>query len=127
VDTLDGIEHADLPSDIVLRVTTILDDAYPRIGLGYYNAGLASFNPPRDSYMALQNLENARRFLSDEAAQWNRLLFMLGTLYYNEDRIDDAYEILSTLRERAPNLPSPFTGTERIAFNNMMASIEGQR
>jgi len=128
VDSLENFDYSDLPPDIINRVTTIFEEANPRIGLGYYNAGLASFNPPRDSYMALNHLENARRFLTEDATQWNRLLFMLGTLYYNEDgRLEEAYETLSVLRERAPGLPSPFTGTERTAFNNMMTSIEGQR
>lgn len=126
VNTLEDFDHSDLPSDIIQRVTTIIDDAYPRIGTDYYNAGLSSFNAPRDSYMARQHLENARRFLREDSAQWNRLLFMLGTLYYDEDDLkDEAFAVLSELRQRAPNLPSPFTGTERTAFNNMMSSLEG--
>jgi tetratricopeptide (TPR) repeat protein len=126
-DTLAEITITDLPPDIIDRANTIIDEAHPRIGVGYYTAGRNSFNPPRDSYMALQHLENAHRFLTPEAAQWNRVLFMLGSLYYADDNFDDAYEMLSELRERAPNLPSPFTGTERQHFNNMIAGIEGQR
>jgi len=128
VEALHGITYSDLPPDIIDRANVIFDEVFPRLGLAYYNAGLASFNPPRDSYMALNQLENARLFLSEDATQWNRMLFMLGTLYYNEDgRLEEAYDTLSALRERVPGLPHPFTGTERTAFNNMMTSIEGQR
>ncbi|MCL1882756.1 MAG: hypothetical protein FWF81_03275 [Defluviitaleaceae bacterium] len=127
VDTLEGMDMSDLPHDIQQRLTDTINSAYPRLGLNYYNAGLSAFNAPRDAYMALVNLENAHRFMSQDVAQYNRLLFMLGVLYFDEDRFDEAYDILSILGERAPNLPSPFTGAERTLFSTMMNRIEEQR
>jgi cytochrome c-type biogenesis protein CcmH/NrfG len=126
VDLLDGFDSYGLPHDIRQRIVEIHEGAYPRLGLEYYNLGLAAFNAPRDSYMALVHLENAHRFLSDEATQYNRLLFMLGVLYYDDEqnRMEEAYAVLSALRERAPNLPHPFTGAERTLFNRMLNSLE---
>jgi len=126
VDMFDDFDRSDLPPDIEQRVDTIFDGVYPRLGIGYYDAGLAAFNAPRDSYMALVRLEDARRFLAEEATQWNRLLFMLGTLYHDEERFDEAYEALNELRERAPALPN-FTGGERTSFNNMINRLEERR
>jgi len=132
VDMLRDFDTTDLPHDIVQRIFTIFEGAYPRLGTEYYNEGLAAFNAPRDSHLAMVRLEDARRFLSDDATQWNRLLFMLGTLYEGEnDRHEEAYALLSELRERAPErdfsrLPG-FTGGERSAFNNMMSRLEDRR
>jgi tetratricopeptide (TPR) repeat protein len=132
VDMLDGFDGSDLPPDIIQMLDNIAEGAHPRLGVSYYNLGLASFNAnPRDSFMALNHLENAQRFLTNEAAQWNRMLFMLGTLYLDEENFDDAYEVLDELRERAPGLPSGapsnFSGAERTAFNNMIARLEERR
>lgn len=127
VNMFDDFDRENLLHDTEQRIDAIFDGAYPRLGLGYYNAGLASFNPPRDSYMALVHLENARRFLNEDDAQWDRMLFMLGVLYYDAGGIEAADEVLSELYERNPNLPHPFTGTERTLFGNMLVSIEAQR
>ncbi|MCL1845215.1 MAG: hypothetical protein FWF77_04865 [Defluviitaleaceae bacterium] len=116
----------DLPSDIQDLAQEILTEAYPRLGADYYAAGLAAFNAnPRDSHMALIHLENAQRFLDEESAQWNRMLFMLGNLYFDEGRLEEANGVLTELYEHAPGLPSPFTGAERTRFGNMMAELEG--
>jgi tetratricopeptide (TPR) repeat protein len=130
VNLLDGFNRSALPPDILQRIDTILENAYPRLGVEYYNLGLASFNPPRDSHMALQHLEKAHRFLSEDATQWNRMLFMLGTLYYDDGaRMEDALEILTALDERTPGtgLSSPFTGAERTLFANMMSGLDSLR
>ncbi|MCL1863260.1 MAG: hypothetical protein FWF78_06825 [Defluviitaleaceae bacterium] len=127
VTILEGFDTAGLPPDIQQRVATILEGAYPQLATGYFNVGRNDFNPPRDSYMALVNLENALRFMDSESADYNRLLFMLGTLYYDESgRTDDAYDMLSALLERAPALPN-FTGGERTAISNMMTGLEARR
>ena len=120
-----------LNEDVLELVDIIFEEAYPRIGIGYYNSGLAAFSitPHRDSYRALRQLENARRFLSEDTEQWNRMLFMLGTLYLDleEPNYEEAEAVLTELYERSPGLPNQFTGTERIAFAGMMARIEGQQ
>jgi tetratricopeptide (TPR) repeat protein len=128
VDLLEGIDTTNLPHNILQRIDEILEGSYPRLGAEHYNEGLAAFNAPRDSHKAVIQLEYAHRFLNDNAVQWNRLLFMLGTLYYSDevDRKDDAYIILSELRERAPGLPN-FSGTERTSFNNMLSDLEARR
>ena len=122
-----GRDTADLPPDIVTRLNFIISEAYPVIGLEYYNQGLAAFNPPRDVHRAIVTLEEARYFLDEDVTQWNRMLFMLGVLYFEypeEARRREALEVLSELRERAPNLPHPFTGGERQRFNEMMSDLE---
>jgi len=131
VDILQSFSvYDDLPPDIRQRAETILEDSYPRLGLEYYNVGHSAFNAAtRDTYLALTSLENAHRYLTEEALVWNRLLFMLGTLYYDtneDDRSEDAYRFLNELRERAPsNLPG-FTGGERTAFNNMLRDLDAR-
>jgi tetratricopeptide (TPR) repeat protein len=134
VDSLrEDFDGSDLPPDIQELMEIIFESAEPRLGVNYYTLGLAAFNAnPRDSYMAVVHLRNAHRFLSDDANQWNRLLFMLGTLYFNEENFDAAYEMLDELRERAPNglpqgAPSNFSGAERTSFNNMINRLEEQR
>ncbi|MCL1878209.1 MAG: hypothetical protein FWF80_05080 [Defluviitaleaceae bacterium] len=118
-------DFSGLPPNIQQRANFILTEAYPLLGQNYYNLGLAAFNAtPRDSHMAVIHLANAQRFLDDESDQWNRLLFMLGNLYYDDGRLTDALAALSELYERAPGLPTPFTGAERTRFNNMMTTLE---
>jgi len=123
-----GLEH-----ELQNRIDYILDNSIPALGEEYYNSGLASFNRnPRDSYMALVQLQNARHYLTADVPQWNRLLFMLGVLYYDDGRIEEAYANLDELRIRAPGLPATaatpnFTGAERTLFNNMFTSIDAQR
>jgi len=126
VDMLEGFDATGLPHDIQQRVAGIFDGAYPRLGAEYFNAGRAAFAAPRDSYMALVQLENAIRFMNEESTDWHRLLFMLGTLYYDENiRVDDAYDMLTAVRQ-PPNLPG-FSGGERTAINNMLTSLEARR
>jgi len=120
----------ELPSDIQDRAQSILAEAHPRLGAEYYNAGLAAFNAtPRDSFMALAQLENAHRFLNTESAYWNRLLFMLGELYFSEQRYFEAEVALFALNDRTPSpLPvPPFTGAERTRFNEMISDLEAMQ
>ena len=95
-------------------------------GAEYYAMGLAAFNAmPRDYVAAIMHLENAHRLLNDEAEQWNRLLFMLGVLYYWDERLSEAHAILSELGERTPGLTEPFTAVERTLFNSVMFELRG--
>jgi len=104
------------------RKLEMMDDiragAYPRLGVEYYDQGLDAFNAS-DYYLALELLEQAFYFLDDEATQWNELLFMLGSIYYNQGRNAEAEVLLLDLQERAPN--------HRAApVRNILASIEDQ-
>lgn len=132
VRLLDGFDLTELHHDIVDRVYSILESAYPQLAHEYYTAGLSAFSAPRDSYAALVQLENAHRFMDNEDNRWNMLLFMLGTLYYTDEagRLDEAYEVLSELYERDNYSPPPATrinAQQRIQMNNMLASIEASR
>ena len=118
MDILDGIDISGLPFDIVTIYEELLEDLYPRVGVIHYNEGLEAFNE-NDYYFAITSLETALRFLDYEAAQWNQLLFMLGSLYYQEGRMDEAHFILSELAEHAPN-------HQRTQVTNMLTSIEEQ-
>lgn len=120
IDSLESIETTGLPPDIRERMDEIRENAYPRLGLINYNTGLAAFNAnPRDTYLALNALEAAFRFMNEDATQWNDLNFMLGTLYYDDGRLSQAEELLSYVRERAPNF-------RPITITNMLNSIETQ-
>ena len=120
VNILDGLDISGLPHNVLAIMENIRVSAYPRLGLEYYNTGLAAFND-NDYNLALVSLEYAHRFLDDEATQWNELLFMLASIYYNhsDDRNDEAQELLLELQYRAPN--------HRAALvNSMLESIEEQ-
>ena len=126
VDMLDDFDRHGLPHDVLERLETVLESSYPRLGLSYYNSGLDAFRA-NDFHMALVYLDDAHRFLDEEATQWNRLLFMLGRVHYLDGRHDTAYDFLTQLRDRAaPNFPN-FTGTERTAIGNMISAVEAGR
>jgi len=121
VDIIDILERTDdLPFDIERRIEDIREGAYPVLGLSHYNTGLAAFNAnPRDTYLARVNLELAFRFMDAYANQYNELLFMLGTLNYDDERFEEAEALLYALRERAPNHRPQMT-------TNMLNSIADQ-
>jgi len=127
ITMLDDFERAQLPPDMRDHIETITEGSYPVLGVSYYTEGLSYFNA-NNFYGALPNLENAEHFLPDDATQRNMLLFMLGTIYYQHNRIDEAYDTLTTLRDRAAaaNFPG-FTGAQRTAFSNMLNSVTAQR
>lgn len=119
IDVLEGIDMTGLPPDIMGITESIREGAYPVLGLAHYNTGHAAFHANNDPYLALVSLELAFRFLDESSTNWNELLFMLGSIYYNDDRFGEARELLSALRERAPNHRPAMTG-------NMLNSIEAQ-
>ena len=103
VDVLEELDTSGIPFDIRNIMDEVLESAYPRLALLYYNSGIAAFTA-NDFYKALVDLEEAFRFFTPDASlQWRELLFHLGTLYYRDGRLEDAYELLSPLREEFPN------------------------
>jgi len=104
VDMLENINTVGLPFDVTRRIEDIREGSYPVIGLAHYNTGNTAFLAnPRDVYLARASLEQAFYFMNDSATQWNELLFMLGSIYYDDGRLEDAHELLYDLRTRAPN------------------------
>ena len=109
VAVLDGISLQGLPGDVLLLVEHIFDTVYPELGQTYYQTGLEAFNDA-DYALAIINLARAHRFLlpRDEyepmPAQWNQLLFMLGSLRYSGGYFYEAFELLLELRTRTPDL-----------------------
>jgi len=111
VEMVDSIVVDDLPFDTIRRVDLIYEGSYPYLGAYYFEEGVSAFNN-EDPEGAVESLELAFRFMrprgevdEDEyPAQWNQLLFMLGSLYYDDGRLDDAYDMLADLAERAPNV-----------------------
>jgi len=118
VDAIEGIDTSGMPFDIRGRIDTILEGSYPRLATAYFNEGRTAFNA-NDFYKALIDLEEAYRFMAPEAPQWREVLFMLGSLYYNDGRLTEALEMLTTLRDNFPNHMPVTTG-------NMLRSIENQ-
>ena len=122
VDEVDDIMVDDLPFDIIRRVDSILDGSYPYLGVFHFTEGISAFNND-DQDGAIESFELAYRFLRPRAdeeeypAQWNQLLFTLGSLYYEDGRFDEAYTLLSELTERAPNV-------ETATVTSMLESIE---
>ena len=125
VDIIDDIIVDDLPFDIIRRVDSIYDGAYPYLGVYHFDEGVAAFNGD-DPEGSVESLELALRFMRprdsgiDEEveypAQWNQLLFMLGSLYYEDGRFSEAYDLLFELAERAPNV-------QTAAVTTMLESI----
>jgi len=120
VDVLEDLDTSGIPFDIRNIMDSVLEGAYPRLAISYFNAGIAAFNAS-DFYKALVDLEQAFHFMTpDTSQQWRELLYHLGTLYYRDDRLDEAYNLLLPLREDFPNHRPLNTG-------RMLTSIENQR
>jgi tetratricopeptide (TPR) repeat protein len=128
VEIFDEFIRDDVPHDILERMDSVLADAFTRLGTYYYDAGLADFGRG-DTHMATQNLEDARHFLNDESPQWIRMLFMLGKLYFDDEKFDKAEEYLTEFVALAganySNMPR-VTGAERTAINNMLRAFEAR-
>ena len=100
--TIDTINMDGFPHDIIERAEVIREGVYPELAIQYYRVGHAAFND-NDPQLALTRLERAFRFMNETATEYNELLFMLGSLYYNAGRLELAEERLQALRDRAPN------------------------
>ena len=109
VDILGEVSLAGLPPDVQAIADLIHEHSYPLLGSSLYQTGLEAFNDA-DYALALVSLTRAHRFLAPRhpeepyPAQWNQLLFMLGRINYFEGEFLAAHQLLTELRERAPEL-----------------------
>ena len=119
INIIDDLDTTGFAFDIHDRIDAIIAGSYPRLATANFNAGSAAFQA-NDEHLALIHLELAWRFISED---WNNqrrdLMRMLGILYYNDGRLEEAYEMVSVVRERSPN-HYPQT------LNRILASIRDQ-
>jgi len=118
IDRIENIDTAGLPPDIIGYMEDIRAGAYPQLGATHFTVGQQAFNG-NDHYLALVNLELAFRFLDETSTNWNELLFLLGSIYYSDGRLEEAQGLISALRERAPN-------HRPVLSTNMLNSINAQ-
>lgn len=103
VNIIDELDTTGFAFDIHERIDAIIAGSYPRLANTNFEAGRVAFQA-NDEHLALIHLEQAWRFIAED---WNNqrrdLMRMLGILYYNDGRLEEAYEMITAVRERAPN------------------------
>jgi len=103
VDILDNLDTTGMGFITLGRIETIREQAYPHLATMHFLEGEAAFNAS-DFYKALVDLELAKRFMSDEMTPQRRdFMLMLGTIYYDNGRYEEALELLTSLQEHFPN------------------------
>jgi len=110
-----------LPFDIRGRIDYILENLAVPLGNIYFAEGQRAFDDG-DFVQALEHLEFAFSFMTQATStnnQWREILFMLGSLYYQNENFDSAYEKLVELNRIAP-------GHRPNATGNMLRSIREQ-
>jgi len=107
---VENVNMDGFPQDIIDRAAYIRARVYPELARQYFNAGQNGFND-NDPPFALPRLERAFRFMDESDPDFNELLFMLGSLYYADGRLQLAEERLLTLRDRASNFRPQATST----------------
>jgi len=117
INLLDTIDVSGLPFDVRARIEYIETNAYPRIAQHYGGLANTAFNA-NDMHMALVNREIVQRFIVPGAPNWSTHLYQLGTLYYNGGRLEDARELLETLRDNFPNYRPLNTGRMLTSITN---------
>jgi len=111
IDIIDELDTTGFQFDIHERIDVIVEGSYPRLATSHFESGRVAFAAD-DHHLALIHLEQAWRFISED---WNNqrrdLMRMLGILYYEDGRLEEAYEMITAVRERAPNhYPQRLTG-----------------
>jgi len=104
VNRLETIDMAGLPPDLIERAEAIQSSAFPTLSAQFIADGLQAFNV-NDYPKALVDFDTALRFMTPESPRTAPFLFALGSVLYTEDitRHEEAYEVLSELRQRFPN------------------------
>ena len=102
IDLLDRLDTTGMDSQTLNRIDAIREGAYPRLATVYFNAGRQAF-AASDFRAAIVQFELALRFMEpDINNQWRDLWFELGRSYYEDDRFEDALEMLLQLQEHFP-------------------------
>jgi len=102
VDSLETIDISDLPPDLRDRADAIRAGVYPTLFSQYVSDGVAAFYA-QDYLLALVQLENALRFMTEDSPRSSSFLFALGSLYsHDEARHAEARVLLYELRDRFP-------------------------
>jgi len=120
-DLLVDIDRAGLPFDITGRIDYIFEHSAAPLATIYFAEGQASFDEDNLA-LAQEQLEFAFGFMNADTTPQNQLretLFMLGSIYYESEEFDLAYEKLTELRALA-------SGHRPQAVGNMLNSIEEQ-
>jgi len=119
INILDNLDTTGMDSNILNRIDGIREGAYPALANHYFAEGQRAFNAS-DYYKALVDLELAHRFMAEDMTNQRRdLMVMLGRLYYNNDRFDEALEMLVPVTEYFPrHLPN--------TIGNIIRSIENR-
>ena len=103
IDLLDGLDTTGMDSQTLNRIDAIREGAYPRLATIYFNAGRSAFTA-NDFSLALVQYELALRFMAEGVNnQWRDLWFDLGSIYYEDDRLEEALALLEQLRDNFPN------------------------
>ncbi|MCL1786389.1 MAG: tetratricopeptide repeat protein [Defluviitaleaceae bacterium] len=119
IDILDNLNTAGMDSQTLNRIDAIREDAYPRLANIHFASGQQAF-VANDYALALVELELAKRFMAEGITnQWRDLWFALGSIYYEDGRLEEALEMLTPLRENFPN-------TRPQATARMIGSIEAR-
>jgi len=120
VDIIDNLDTTGMSFVTLGRIETIREQAYPHLATIHFLEGEAAFNA-NDFYKALVDLEHAKRFISDEMTTQRRdFMLMLGTLYYDAGRYQEALELLTSLQENFSNhRPQTVAGMVRNIEDNL--------
>ncbi|MCL2500074.1 MAG: hypothetical protein FWE90_07015 [Defluviitaleaceae bacterium] len=115
----------DLPFDTVSIANHINETAFPLLATHYANEGINAFNAG-DYGFALNQLEDAMRFIVPYNPQYPHVLYHLGTLYYRATgREAEAISVLSLLvtLEGYAAFPSNPWGSRRTRVQDMLGNL----
>ena len=119
MDILDNLNTDGMSFDVRNRIETIREGAYPALAAYHGNEGNRLFSAGEYD-AALVRLELADRFMSQDMTPLRRdFMFSLGSIYYQQGRLEEAYELLTTLRAN-------FSQHRPIGVGNLIRSIENQ-
>jgi len=103
IDIIDDLDTTGFQFDIRERLAAIIEGSYPQLATINFEEGSSHYQ--EDDRLALMYLERAWRFVNHEewSTQRRDLMIMLGNLYYNSGRYEEAYDMIAPVREQFPN------------------------
>jgi len=103
IDSLETIEISVLPPDLRDRADRMREEIYPVLFTQYSQAGITAFYA-EDHMLALVQLENAIRFMTEDSPRTASFLYAMGYIYsLDEARHAEARVFLTEQRSRFPN------------------------